>query len=87
MNFEVQKVERLVTYFKDGRKNAYSFDPFGADLIAMNKDQIVFVQVKSNKNAISEAKKNFDKYPFPDFVGRWIIVCGDRDNPEIVTCG
>lgn len=62
-------------------------DQFGADLLAMSQEELIFVQVKFNtaRGKINEAIKEFAKYPFPDFVSRWIIVWekGARE-PEVI---
>ena len=55
----------------------------------MKKDKIIFVQVKSGgKNTsinIKKAIEEFNKYPFPKFIDRWIIVWQDRQRePDII---
>lgn len=82
----LEKLQRVYT----GSKIIYvKRDLFGADLLAMNTEKIIFVQVKSGspdtginyKKAISE----FQKYPFPSFVDRWIVIWRERQKePEIL---
>lgn len=62
-------------------------DQMGSDLLAMNSEQLIFVQVKYNtaRGKVNEAIREFAKYPFPDFVDRWIVIWEPKGRePEIV---
>jgi len=64
-------------------------DLFASDILAMKSDKVIFVQVKSGGKKtgidIQKAIKEFNKYPFPKFIDRWIIVWQDRQRePEII---
>jgi len=75
----VQVSERKkINYFRDRKtgelKQFYApIDLFGADLVAMNGQNIVFVQVKAGKKNIAQARAEFLSYPFPKCVWRWIV--------------
>jgi len=49
-------------------------DICGADLMAMNGIDIIFMQVKSNKTDISKGKKELLAHPFPPFVKKWVVL-------------
>lgn len=64
-------------------------DLFGADILAFNKEKLIFVQVKSGSKTtginIKKAIEEFSKYPFPDFVDRWIVIWKEKQKePEII---
>ncbi len=59
-------------------------DMAGADGMAMNKETIIFWQCKLNKKNVAEAVKEFQKFPYPPTVSRWIVVWIPRARePEI----
>ncbi len=82
----LEKLQRIMS----GKKILHiKKDIFGADILALNSEKIIFIQVKSGKNttgiAISKAIEEFNKYPFPAFVERWIVIWRERiKEPEIV---
>lgn len=60
-------------------------DIAGADGFAMNEKEIIFWQAKLNKENIAKAIKDFNKYPYPDCVQRWVVVWTPRARePQIV---
>lgn len=60
-------------------------DFFGSDLVAMGKNEIIFIQSKTHKTDVSKAIKEFKKYPYPDFVKRHIVRWELRARePEVV---
>ena len=78
----VEKLQRIWTpkgvFFKKQ-------DVFGADGISMNEQEIIFWNSKFGKSNIAEGLKEFAKYPFPNFVKRWLVVWEARvREPEIV---
>ena len=48
-------------------------DTFGADLMAMNGSQMLFVQVKTNKGDMAAGLKELAKHPYPSFVELWVV--------------
>ena len=67
-NSEVNKV-----CFFGGKTMAVHKDLLGSDLLAINGEDILFVQSKSNPSDISSGVKEFSKYPFPKSVKRWVV--------------
>jgi hypothetical protein len=62
-------------------------DQFGSDLLAVNQDEIIFVQVKFNRGGISVGRREFARYVFPSFAQRWIVIWEPRARePEIEDC-
>lgn len=65
-------------------------DIFGSDIIAMKKDEIIFINSKfvSNKkreyNAKSEGLKEFSLYPFPPFVKAQLAIWYKRAKDPII---
>jgi len=59
-------------------------DQFGADLLAMNRDEMILVQVKFGKGSRAAARRTFDTFPIPPFVSTWIVSWEARARtPEI----
>ncbi len=78
----LEKTQRI---YSAGKVFFIHKDLAGADGFAMNKDRIIFWQCKLNKSHIAGAIKEFQKYPFPDCVERWVIVWQKgQSNPDIV---
>jgi len=87
--FTCEYLEKLQRIVSKGKLIYIKRDLFGADILAMNKESIIFVQVKAGKKKtgidIKKAIQEFKKYPFPDCVDRWIVVWRERDKePEII---
>jgi hypothetical protein len=86
----LELTNRIIVRSKDkkGIKNKIIFikkDQFGADLLAMNKEELIFIQVKFGKKNISTAIKEFTKFKFPSFTKKWIVVWEFRaSEPEII---
>jgi hypothetical protein len=63
-------------------------DFWGADLIARNAEDLIFVQVKSNKAHISQGMKELNKGLWPGYVKRWVVYWPPRrrmvDGPDVV---
>jgi len=57
-----------------GRMVWIATDIFASDLIAMNGEEILFIQVKTNRGDVSKAVKEFAKHQFPPTI-RKIVVC------------
>lgn len=67
-------------------------DQFGSDLLAMNHEEIVFIQVKFGASRIAaghlaDARREFAKYVFPPGTQRWIVTWQLRERePKIEDC-
>ncbi len=87
--FCVEYLEKQFAIKKNGGFVFVKKDIFGADLIAINKKQIVFANVVGRKEEINNHMEKFCKYPFPPFVDLWIIVGEKRKAFYIqkITCG
>ena len=84
----VEKVQRIVT--KDDRgKHHVLFskkDLWGADLVARNKEELIWVQVKCNSCDIATGIKQLcTDDNWPEFIKRWVICWEPRQKePEII---
>lgn len=78
-NSEVNKI----CYF-NGKLFAVHKDLFGSDLLAMNGKDVVFIQCKTHISDMSKAVKEFQKYPFPDYIKKWIVRWELRKKEPIV---
>lgn len=62
-------------------------DQFGSDLMAMNLEEIIFVQVKFGASTVAAARHEFAKHVFPPLAQRWVVIWTARARePEIVDC-
>jgi hypothetical protein len=81
-------LEKIQRVYSKGQLIYVKRDLFGADILAFNKDEIIFVQVKSGEKTtginIKKAINEFLKYPFPDFVKLWIVVWRPKEEPKII---
>lgn len=70
---------------KTGKVVIRKYDIFGADVIAMNGEEIVFAQSKLGRKNIADGIKGFLKYDFPDCVQLWVVVWEKyAREPEII---
>ena len=85
-----EKLEKKKQFSKRTGKLLYvKRDLFASDILAMKRDKVIFVQVKSGGKGtginIKGAIEEFNKYPFPNFIDRWIVIWKDKEKePEIV---
>ncbi len=79
---ETSEVNKIA-YF-GGRLVAIHKDLFGSDLLCLNGKDILFVQCKTNKSDISSGIKEFQKYPFPKSVKRWVVLWEPRIKKPII---
>ena len=81
VNCELNKI----CYF-GGRLVCVHKDLLGADLLLLHKekDEIIFVQVKTNKQDILDGVYEFEKYPFPECVKKWVVLFEPRIKEPIV---
>ena len=83
----VENLEHSQRIFTKGRVIFIRKDIWGADLIAKNEKELIFVQVKSNKTHISSGIKELCSTVCPRFVKRWVVVWTPRARePEVIEC-
>ena len=83
--YQVSFLERLQRIYVKGKVIFIKKDQMASDLLAVSESEIIFVQVKLNRNNIAQAVKEFSKFEFPAFVGKWIVVWEVRARePEII---
>ena len=86
----VEKTQRIVTKDDKGKRFVLfqKKDLWGADLVARNRDELIWVQVKSNKGDIGRGIKQLsedENWPESDVVKRWVMCWEPRvREPEIV---
>lgn len=75
-------------YRRIGQNFGVKSDQFGADLLAMNADELIFIQVKGGKNCrngMASARQLFDDFNFPNGTKRWLMMWQPRaHHPQIV---
>jgi hypothetical protein len=95
LGYTVQLTEFMTTRPIGAGKFIYiKKDVFGSDGISMNGKEIIFWNSKhcatDDKNNIDtqtrKAKKDFEKFPFPDCVKRQIIMWKPRKKPDVIEC-
>lgn len=93
LGYQVQITEFMTTLVFGNKKIFKKIDIFGSDMIAMNGEEILFINSKhatdkdSKKAVIYQGKKEFSKYKFPPFVKTILVIWEPRKKPEIVPCG
>ena len=86
----VEKTQRIVTREPNGKQHVLfaKRDLWGADLVARNKEEIIWIQVKSNRGDIAKGIKQLsvdDLWPEDSCVKRWVVYWEPRTRePEIV---
>jgi hypothetical protein len=81
----LEKVQRI----PDGKGGILNIkrDLFASDMLAMKIDELVFIQLKSGKTGkknIASAFKEFEKYPFPPFVKKWVVLYEPNKDFDII---
>lgn len=67
-----------------GRMVPIKRDQFGADLLAVNDGEVIFVQVKLNGKNVAAGRHEFAKHVVPVFTQQWIVVWEPRARePEV----
>ena len=90
--YQVATMEKMFRIFRPGAEALFvKKDQFGADLLAMNEKELIFVQVKFNtaRTKVEEAIREFNKYRFPpsQTIKRWVVVWEKGGHePEITEC-
>jgi len=78
-------LEKNQRIFIKGRVIFIKRDLFGADGLSMNGKEMIFWQAKLNSDNIAKAVKEFNQFPYPSFVQRWIVVWTPKARePQIV---
>ena len=84
----VEKTQRIVTKDDKGDHKVLfcKKDLWGGDLIARNKEEFIWIQVKSNRCDIARGLKQLtEDNEWPEVVKRWVIYWEPRQKePEIV---
>ena len=91
LGYTVQLTEFVCSMIIKGHTIYRKIDIFGSDGVAMNSEEIIFWNSKATtedrEDGIikmkSEAKKEFEKYPFPKCVKRQAIIWLPRKKPII----
>lgn len=92
LGYQVQITEFMTTLVFGDKKIFKKIDIFGSDMIAMNGDEILFINSKhftdpkSRKDQIYQGKKEFEKYQFPQQVKRILVMWEPKKKPEIIEC-
>ena len=82
--YEVSNAEVTKMAFFSGKLVPIRKDIFGADLIAMNGKEILFIQSKTHHTDMSKGAKEFEKFPFPKSVKRLVIRWEPRSRFPII---
>ena len=87
--YSVDFLERTYRVYAKGKLIPVKKDVFASDVLAMGNGEIIFVQVKGGKSTtginIKKAIEEFNKYPFPDYVKRIIVIWRERARePELL---
>ena len=65
--YHVEKLEKLLRIVtKDKRVVFIKRDLFGCDVLAINEEEVIFIQVKSNRGHIAAGLKELAAYPCPN---------------------
>lgn len=93
MGYQVAALEIVRWIYRPGMRAPIPVkqDQFGADLLAINRVEILFVQVKGGKAAVGgtfpDARRKFAKFVFPPGARRIVIGWPPRARrPRIVEC-
>lgn len=82
-----EKRQRVVTKDRLSGEDRVLFiakDLWGADLVAINGEEILFVQVKSNPGDIAKGMRELVRHPYPPSVRLWVVYWVPRSRePEI----
>jgi hypothetical protein len=92
LGYTVQLTEFMCATVIKGKCFYRKIDIFGSDGISMNGKEIIFWNSKATTpdrvNGVSkhksEGKLEFQKYPFPEFVKRHIVIWEPNKKPQIV---
>lgn len=89
--YQVAYLERVMWIMTNNGRVPVKRDQFGADLLAVNQIEVVFVQVKGGETGrknVAAARTEFAKYVFPPGTQQWIVVWDKRArHPEVIVAG
>ena len=76
LGYDVAVAEQAKFCFFGGKLRVFKKDLFGADLIAMDGKEIIFIQCKTTAPRIAECKREFAKWKYPaSVVLKQAVVC------------
>lgn len=83
----LEKTQRIVTRDKDTDEMKTIFikrDLWGGDLVAANRQEMIWIQVKANKGDITKGLKELQASPLPDCIKKIVVWWPERARePEI----
>jgi hypothetical protein len=83
--YDVEILEKNQRIYKGGKVYFIKKDLWGADLIAKNEEELIFIQCKTNRAHISAGIKELHKTKWPEFVKLWVVLWEPYDKePEII---
>lgn len=71
--YDVGIAESARYCFFGGKPRVFKQDLFGADLVAMNGEEIIFIQCKSKDPKLAECRREFAKWQYPKFVKKVVV--------------
>ena len=84
--YQVEYLERFSRIYDKKKKKVIWIkrDLFASDMLAINKNEIIFVQVKFGKKNVAQGIKAFAEFDFPKCVQKWVVIWQKGDHePEI----
>lgn len=88
LGYQVAHLERVMWIHTKDRMVPVKQDQFASDLMAMTGTDLVFVQVKLGRKSLKSARDEFQKFTFPPFAKRWIVIWELRKRvPDVVMVG
>jgi hypothetical protein len=86
--YQVAFLERVLWLQTPTGRIPVKRDQFASDLLAVNADDVIFVQVKggvSRRSQIAAARKAFGGFVFPPGTRQWIVLWAPRARqPEVI---
>jgi len=86
--YQVAFLERVLWIHTPKGRVPVKRDQFASDLLAVSRDDVVFVQVKggtSRRSQLAAARSEFAKFAFPAGTKQWIVLWAPRARqPEVV---
>lgn len=86
--YQVAFLERMLWIQTPKGRVPVKRDQFASDLLAVNRDEVVFVQVKggvTGRSNLAAARTAFGTYAFPSGTKQWVVLWPPRARqPEIV---
>lgn len=79
LGYSVEPLERSLRVVTRDPKSGVAkvifrrLDIWGADLVARNEDDLLFIQVKASQGDISKGIKELSRGAWPRWVSRWVV--------------